>query len=134
MIRNQNLCVRDRERVRERERGWFVVLRFNATLTAKGISWRSVTHVFPGFLTPVLRQLFFPNTQTTFLTYFFRSERQKYAGKIVCLNRGSNSQPPGHESDTLITEPLERGEREKDMQTNRQSGRKTNKKTEKASH
>ena len=49
---------------------WLVVLGFNATLTAKVISWRSVTHVFPGFLTPVLTQLFFPKPPTTFLTYF----------------------------------------------------------------
>ena len=66
-------------------------------------------HVFPGFLTPVLTQLFFPKPLTTFLTCFCRGERQKYAGKKVRLNRGSNSQPPGHESDTLTTEPLARG-------------------------
>ena len=59
--------------------------------------------VFPGFLTPVLTQLFFPKPQTTFLTCFCRGERRKYAGKKVRFNRGSNSQPPGHESDTLTT-------------------------------
>ena len=62
-------------------------------------------HVFPGFLTPVLTQLFFPKPPTTFLTCFSRGERRKYARKKVRLNRGSNSQPPGHESDTLTTEP-----------------------------
>ena len=62
-------------------------------------------HVFPGFLTPVLTELFFPKPPTTFLTCFCRDERQKYTGKKVHLNRGSNSQPPGHESDTLTTEP-----------------------------
>ena len=36
------------------------------------------THVFPGFLTPVLTQLFFPKPPTTFLTFFCRGERQKY--------------------------------------------------------
>ena len=88
------------------EKGWLVVLGFNATLTAKVISWRLVMHMcFPGFLTPVLTQLFFPKPPTTFLTCFCRSERQKYAGKKSHLNRGSNSQPPGHESDTLVTEP-----------------------------
>ena len=66
-------------------------------------------HVFPGFLTPVLTQLFFPKPPTTFLTCFCRGERWKYAGKKSCLNRGSNSQPPGHESDTLTTEPPRRG-------------------------
>ena len=67
-------------------------------------------HVFPGFLTPVLTQLFFPKPPTTFLTCFYRGERRKYAGKKSHLNRGSNSQPPGHESDTLTTEPPGRGE------------------------
>ena len=62
-------------------------------------------HVFPGFLTPVSTQLFFPKPQTTFLTNFCRGERPKYAGKKVHLNRGLNTQPLGHESDTLNTEP-----------------------------
>ena len=66
-------------------------------------------HVFPGFLTPVLTQLFFPKPPTTFLTCFCRVERRKYAGKKVRLNRGWNSQPPGHESDTLTTVPPGRG-------------------------
>ena len=66
-------------------------------------------HVFPGFLTPVLTQLFFPKPPTTFLTCFCRGERRKYAGKKSRLNRGSNSLPPGHESDTLTTEPPGRG-------------------------
>ena len=62
-------------------------------------------YVFPGFLTPVLTLLFFPKPPTTFLTCFCRGERRKYAGKKSRLNRGSNSQPPGHESDTFTTEP-----------------------------
>ena len=66
-------------------------------------------YVFPGFLTPVLTQLFFPKPPTTFLTCFCRGERRKFAGKKSRLNRGSNSQPPGHESDTLTTEPPGRG-------------------------
>ena len=82
--------------------GWLVVLGFKATLTAKVISWWSVTHI-------VLTQLFFPNLPTTFLTCFCRGERRKYAGKKSRLNRGSNSQPPGLESDTLTTEPPGRG-------------------------
>ena len=61
-------------------------------------------HVFPGFLTPVLAQLFFPKPPTTFLTCFSRGERRKYAGKKVRLNLVSNSQPSCHESDTLNTE------------------------------
>ena len=51
--------------------------------------------VFPGFLTPVLTQLFFPKPLMTLLTCF-RGERRKYGGKKVCLNRVANSQPPGH--------------------------------------
>ena len=66
-------------------------------------------YVFPGFLTPVLTQLFFPKPPTTFLTCFCRGERQKYAGKKTRLNWGSNSQPPGHESNMLTTEPPGRG-------------------------
>ena len=53
----------------------------------------------------VLTQLFFPKPPTTFLTCFCRGERQKYTGKNSRLNRGSDSQPPGHQSDTLTTEP-----------------------------
>ena len=62
-------------------------------------------YVFPGFITPILTQLFFPKPLTTFLICFCRGERQKYAGKKSHLNQGLNSQPPGHESDTLTTEP-----------------------------
>ena len=66
-------------------------------------------YVFPGFLTPVLTQLFFPKPPTTFLICFCRGERQKYAGKESRLNQESNSQPQGHESDTLTTQPPRRG-------------------------
>ena len=71
--------------------------------------------VFPGFLTPVLTQLsfqlFFSHAiPTTVLTCFSRGERRKYAGKKGLLKRVSNSQPPGHESDTLTTEPPGHGE------------------------
>ena len=69
----------------------------------------SDAYVFPGFLTPALTQLFFPEPPTTFLTCFCRGERRKYARKKSSLFRGSNSQPPGHESDTLTTEPPGQG-------------------------
>ena len=68
-------------------------------------------HVFPGFLTPVLTQLSFPKPLTTFLTCFSTGERRKYDGKKVCLNRGTNSQPPGHEDDALTTGPTGQGSR-----------------------
>ena len=67
------------------------------------------TYVFPGFLTPVLTQLFFPKPPTTSLTCFCRGERRKYAGKKSRLKWGSNSQPPDYKSDTLPTEPPGRG-------------------------
>ena len=66
-------------------------------------------YVFPGFLTPVPTQLFFPKPPTTFLTCFCSGERQKYTGKKSRLNWGLNSQQPGHESDTLTTERPRRG-------------------------
>ena len=51
--------------------GWLVELGFDATLTAKVISWRvGAAHIFPGFLTPVLKQLFFPKPPTTFVICF----------------------------------------------------------------
>ena len=58
--------------------------------------------VFPDFFTPVLTRFFFPKPPTTFLTC--RGERRKYLGKKDRLNRGSNSQSPGHDSNTLTTE------------------------------
>ena len=63
--------------------GWFLLVSgFKATLTAKVVSWWPVTHMcFPGFLTPVLTQLFFLKPQTTYLTCFCRGGRQKYPGK-----------------------------------------------------
>ena len=64
---------------------WLVVLGFDATLTAKVISWQSVTHMFPGFLIPALTQLFFQKPPTTFLTCFYRGGRRKYAGKKVSV-------------------------------------------------
>ena len=69
----------------------------------------SDAYVFPGFLIPVLTLLFLPKPPTTFVTCFCRGERRKYAGKKSRLNRGLNSQQPGHESDTLTIEPPERG-------------------------
>ena len=66
-------------------------------------------YVFPGFLTPVLTQLFFPKPLTTFLTCFCRGERQKFAGKKSHLNWGLNIQPPGLESNMLTTGLLKFG-------------------------
>ena len=84
---------------------WLVVLGFNATFTAKVIHG---AHVYPGFLTPVLTPL--SSKATNYFSHFLcRGGRQKYPGKEVHLNRVSNSQPSGHESDMLTTEPPGRG-------------------------
>ena len=93
----------------EHFRFWLVVLGCNATLTATVIMAVGDAYVFPGFLTPILKQPFFPKPPTTFLTCFCRDERRNYTGKKSRLNRGSNSQPPGHESDMLTTEPTRWG-------------------------
>ena len=60
-------------------------------------------HVFPGFLTPLLTQLFLSKATDYF------SHMLLYAGKKVRLNRESKSQPQDHDSDTLTTEPSEWG-------------------------
>ena len=65
-------------------------------------------HVFPGFLTPVLTQLFFPKPPTTFLTYFCRDERRKYAGRKFALT-GDRTHSHQVMSQTLTTEPPGRG-------------------------
>ena len=52
-------------------------------------------HVFPGFLIPVLTQLSFQSHRLLF------SHASAEVSKNSRLNRGSNSQPPGHETDTL---------------------------------
>ena len=81
---------------------WLVALGFNATLRVKVIIMAvSDAHVFPGFLKPVFTQLSFQGHGLI----CFRGKRRKNAGKNICFNRVSNSQPPGHESDTLTTEP-----------------------------
>ena len=55
--------------------------------------------LFPGFLTPVLTQLSFQSHR------LFISHASEVRGKKkVRLNRVSNSQQPGHKSDTLTTE------------------------------
>ena len=88
---------------------WLVVLAFNATLTAV-ISWRSVTHMcFLAFSHQCYQNFLFPKQPTTSLTCFCRGEKRKCYGKKVRLNQESNSQPPGHESDTLTTKTPGRG-------------------------
>ena len=58
-------------------------------------------HVFPGFLTPVLTQICFQSHRL-----LFPHASAEVRGKNTPeRNFVSNSQPPGHESDTLTTEP-----------------------------
>ena len=66
-------------------------------------------YVFPGFLTPVLTQLSFQSQELLYSHASAEVRGAKYAGKKSRLNWESNSQPPGHESDTLTTKPPTRG-------------------------
>ena len=74
---------------------WLVIFGFNATLTARIISWQSMTHICFLVFSHQYNSPFFRKSPITFLTCFSRGERQKYTGKKVCLNCISNSQPPG---------------------------------------
>ena len=65
--------------------------------------------MFHGFLTPVLTQFSYQSHRLLFSHASAKARGEKYAGKKSRLNRGSNSQPPGHESDTFTTEPPGRG-------------------------
>ena len=89
--------------------GWLVVLGFNATLTTKVISWRSVTHVcFLAFSHQCYHKFSFQSHKLLF-SHASAKVRGENTPERSRLNRGSNSQPPGHESNTLTTEPPERG-------------------------
>ena len=68
---------------------------------------------------------FFPKPLTIFLTCFSRGEGPKNTGKKFHLNRVSNSQPPGHESDTLTTEPPMWGRKDLKNKTKDQLKRQT---------
>ena len=47
-------------------------------------------HVFPGFLTPVLTELYFQRHKLLFSHASAEVEKQKYIRKKVCLNQVSN--------------------------------------------
>ena len=63
----------------------------------------SDAYVFPDYLTPVLTQ----NSFKSHRVFFSNASVENTPEKKFRLNRVSNSQPPGHESDTLTTEPPE---------------------------
>ena len=92
-----------------RKISWLVVSRFNATLTAKVISLGSETHIC--FL--AFSHKFLSKATKYFSHMLQQSERQKYTRRKFCLNRVLNSQPPGHESNTLTTEPAVLGQTKK---------------------
>ena len=62
-------------------------------------------HLFPGFLTPVPTQFSF---QSHRLLFSHASAKIRWK-ETVRLNRVSSSQPTGHGSNTLTTEPPGRG-------------------------
>ena len=58
-------------------------------------------YVFPGFLKPVLTQLFFPKPPTTFSHMLLQRWKAKIRWKESHLNLESNSQPPSLTRSTL---------------------------------
>ena len=70
-------------------------------------------HVFSDFLRPILTQLSFQSHGLLF-SHALEVRGEKYPRRKVCLNRVSNSQPPGHESHTLTNEPPGRIEEEEE--------------------
>ena len=66
-------------------------------------------HVFPGFLTPVLTQLFFPKSPTTFLTCFWRGERQKNTpeGKFASTGYRTHNHQVMSPTRSLLSHPGE---------------------------
>ena len=59
-------------------------------------------HVFPSFLTPVLTELSFKSYRLLFSHASAEVRGKNTSKKKFRLNGVSNSQPPGHKSDTLI--------------------------------
>ena len=62
-------------------------------------------HVFPGFLTAVLTQISFQSHQLLFSHASAEVRVENMPGKKFRLNWVSNSQPPGHESNTPLSHP-----------------------------
>ena len=61
-------------------------------------------HVFPGFLRPVLTQLFFPKPPTTFLTCFCRGESEKNKPETKFASTGDRTH--NHQVMSPIRSPL----------------------------
>ena len=62
-------------------------------------------HVFPGFLTTVVIQLLFKSHQLLYSCASAEVTGIDMPERSACLKRVSNSQPQGHDSDELTTEP-----------------------------
>ena len=67
------------------------------------------SHMFPGFLTTVLTQSFFQSHQLLFSCASEEVRGKNMEEKKFHLNWVLNSQPLGHECDTLTTEPSGQG-------------------------
>ena len=80
-----------------------VVLGFYATLTAKVISWQSVTRMC---CLAFLHQ-YYHNFLSKATNYFSHMLQHRWEAKI--LRKESSPQPPGHKSHTLTTETSGRG-------------------------
>ena len=65
-------------------------------------------YVFPGFLKPVLTQLFFQKSQLLF-SHASAEVRGENTPERKVASTGDQTQPPGRESDTLTTEPPRQG-------------------------
>ena len=61
-------------------------------------------HVFPGFLIPVLTQLSFQSHQLLF-SYASAELKGKNTPEGKFASTQDQTRPPGHESDTLTSEP-----------------------------
>ena len=66
---------------------WLVVLRFNATITAKVISWPMATQCVSWLSHTSTNTHFFLKPLTTFLTCFSRDGRRKHLGILASLKR-----------------------------------------------
>ena len=83
----------------------------NATLTAEVTSWRSVTHMcFLAFSHQYYHNISFQSHRLLFshASAEVRGENTPET-KVASTGDRTHKQPPGHESDTLTTEPPGRG-------------------------
>ena len=98
--------------------GRLVVKGFNATLTAKVISWRSVMHMcFLAFSYQYKHNFSFQSHRLLF-SHASAEVRGIDTSERKVPSTGYRTQPPGPESDTLTTEPPGRGPKDCEMELN----------------